>query len=87
MYMKKDDVEKLVQKQIWFNLKEVCLLKNLNYKTACNQKQTLQPNQGVPDAMIGGRKMWNRSTVLGWILQSDEELADNSQGADDDRKI
>ena len=78
--MKREEVEKLVPNQVWFTLKEVCKLKNLNYKTACNQKELLQPNRSIPDAMIGGRKMFSRNTVLDWILQSDEELEGNSGG-------
>lgn len=79
--MEKKDVANLIPNQVWFTLKEVCELKNLSYKTSCNQKQLLQPNRGVADAKIGGRKMFRRDTVLDWVLKSDEQLAaDNERG-------
>ena len=43
-----NDIEKMLPMQAWFNLHNVCELKNLNYKTACNQKH-LQPNKGIPE--------------------------------------
>jgi hypothetical protein len=76
--MNKEKVEELVPKKIWFSLREVCELKNLNYKSACNKKATLQPNKGLPDAYISGRKMFNRETVLDWLMKSDDELKENS---------
>jgi hypothetical protein len=68
-----DTYEKLVPKKIWFTLKECCALKNLNYKTACNQVN-LQPNKGTADGKIGGRKQFLRETVLGWLLLTDDMM-------------
>lgn len=75
--MKKERLEELVPKKVWFSLKEICELKSLNYKSACNYKTRLQPNKGTPDAWIGGRKMFNRETVLDWLMKSDDELKEN----------
>ncbi|MBI9010483.1 MAG: hypothetical protein JEZ05_10705 [Tenericutes bacterium] len=72
----KEEIENIIPKQIWFTLKEVCSLKNLGYKNSCNKKY-LQPNKGIPDGKIGGRKMWNRETVLEWVLQTDSEILDD----------
>jgi len=58
--MKIEDLNDLVPKKVWFSLKEICELKNLNYHSACNYKKKLQPNKGVPEAWISGNKMWNR---------------------------
>jgi hypothetical protein len=57
----------------WFTLREACELKNLNYKTACNRPK-LQPNFGKMDGRIGGRKCFRRTTILAWLMQSDEEI-------------
>lgn len=57
----------------WWNLKESCRRKGLNYKTACNKKY-LQPNNGIPDAYVGGRKVWHRTTIEVWIKKTDEEM-------------
>lgn len=76
--MMKDDesnyyVERLIPEKVWFTLKESCFLKSLNYGSTCNKKY-LQPNLGVPDSMIGGVKMWNRNSLLNWVLLSDEQI-------------
>lgn len=76
--MKKEKVEELVPKKVYFSLKEICDLKSLNYKSACSYKEALQPNRGVPDALISGRKMFNRETVLEWLMKSDDELKEES---------
>jgi len=76
--MKREKIEELVPKKVWFTLTEVCRLKNINYKTACCFKSRLQPNKGTPDAMISGRKMFSRETIMEWIMKSDDELKENS---------
>ena len=59
--------------KVWLTLKECCELKGLNYKTACNQKN-LQPNRGIPEGKIGGRKCFRRETVFAWLDMSDEDI-------------
>jgi len=75
--MKIEDVNDLVPKKVWFSLKECCALKSLSYKSACNYKASLQPHKGTPDAYISGRKMWNRETVLDWLMKSDDKLKED----------
>jgi hypothetical protein len=58
----------------FFNLREACHYKNLNYKTACN-RPSLQPNSGKPDGKVGGRKVWRFATIAGWISLTDAELS------------
>lgn len=65
--------ESFIPPKQWFSLDEACFLKGLNYKTACNRIY-LQPNGGKPDAKVGGRKKFSRSTVLQWLVLSDDEL-------------
>jgi len=79
--MKREKVNELVPKRIWFTLKECCALKSLSYKSACNYKTRLQPHKGTPDAYISGRKKWSRESVLDWLMKSDDEIEeDNNRG-------
>ncbi len=66
-------LDELVPNKIWFTLKEACELKNLNYKTSCN-RTWLQPRKGQADRTIGGKKVWARSTILEWVVQTDEDI-------------
>jgi hypothetical protein len=63
------DTDFLPQKA-WFSLKEACELKGLNYKTALNKKE-LQPPM---DGHIGGRKLYKRSTIVQWLMLTDEDI-------------
>ena len=65
--------ETLFEEKEWWNLKDSCKRKGLNYKTSCN-KPYLQPNGGIPDARVGGRKVWNRTTIETWLQKSDKEM-------------
>jgi hypothetical protein len=59
--------------QAWYNLKEACLMKGVKYNTAGSLRK-FQPNGGIPDAIICGRKRWRKETILTWIEQSDDEI-------------
>lgn len=72
-FMENEMANDISPKTMWPGLDEACKLKGLNYKTACN-KTFLQPNNGIPDGRIGGRKKWKRTTVLDWLCKSDNEL-------------
>ncbi len=63
----------VIPNKFWFNLKEACELKGLNYKTAGN-KPWLQPNNGTADGKVGGRKAWKISTIVSWLEQTDDDL-------------
>ena len=56
----------IIPNKLWFSLRESCDLKGLSYFSACNKKQ-LQPNGGVPDAVISGRNVWRRDTIAKWL--------------------
>lgn len=77
--MTKKSIESLVEQKVWFTLKEICLIKGIPYKSVCNNVY-LQPNNGNPDAIISGRKRWNRKSVIEWVLQSDADLLLMKQG-------
>lgn len=63
----------VLPQKAFFTLREVCLCKNLNYKTACN-RTVLQPNSGKEDGKVGGRKVWRYATIVKWIFMTDTEL-------------
>ncbi len=75
-------LEEIVPMKTWFTLKEACAIKSLGYKNLCHKKY-LRPNGGVPDGIIGGKMMWLRSTVIDWILMTDEEIL---HGGDNDAR-
>jgi hypothetical protein len=57
----------------FFTLTEACAIKGINCKTARN-KRILQPNKGVPDGKLGGRKVWRYETILNWIRLLDDQI-------------
>ena len=59
--------------QEWYPLDSACKLKGINKKTTQN-KPYLQPNGGVPDGKIGGRKAWRRATIESWVTQDDKDI-------------
>ena len=63
----------VIPNKFWFNLKEACELKGLNYKTAGNNRR-FQPNGGVRDGKVGGRNVWKRDTIIKWLEQTDDKL-------------
>ena len=63
----------IIPNKFWFNLKEACTLKGLNYKTAGN-RPWFQPNGGIGDGKVGGRKVWRRDTIIKWLEQTDDDL-------------
>lgn len=66
--------------KMWFTLKEACILKNLNYKTACN-KPYLQPNFGTPEGTLGGRKVFSRAMVAAWLPLTDAQILEKQKEA------
>ena len=57
----------------WYNLTDACRLKGVAYNTVKSDFK-YQPNRGVIDAMINGRKMWQRKTIEQWMGETDEDL-------------
>lgn len=63
----------------WFTIKEACNLKGIAYKTTMN-RPALQPLNGNPESVIGGRKRWRYETIRHWLELSDEELEEENHG-------
>lgn len=70
----KDDVvflrDKIKQDQVWFDLKQACAMKGINYNTVVS-KAGLQPRHGKADAVIAGRRRWRRETIIDWLEMTD----------------
>ena len=63
----------VVHEPEWYTLKEACEKKGINHKTILN-RTNLQPNQGIPEGKIGGRKKWSRETIKKWLPLTDEDI-------------
>ena len=55
----------------WINLQRACALKGIAYNSA-KSKPRLQPNGGVADATLNGRRVWSKETVFKWLSVTDE---------------
>ena len=77
MKLLKDEIAEmkgvLTPSQRWFDLKSACELKGVNYNTVVSTHR-YQPNNGVADAVICGRKRWSRETVMDWLDVIDSDL-------------
>jgi hypothetical protein len=57
----------------WWDLKSACARKGINYGTARVWPEH-QPNGGVPDAMLTGKKMWRWKTIEAWLSVVDKDV-------------
>ena len=64
---------KPVLTQEWYDLTKACKLKGVNKNTVSN-KPKYQPAYGKEDAIICGKKRWNRDTIAGWLKETDEDI-------------
>ncbi|ULQ60287.1 hypothetical protein K7I13_02955 [Brucepastera parasyntrophica] len=71
-----NNVDDIVPKKAWFTLQEACDLKGLNINTSYNKKH-LQPNGGVNEGCIGGRKSFRRDTIIQWLDLTDTDIEKN----------
>lgn len=67
--------------QEWYDLATACRIKGVNLKTAQNQRW-LQPRNGEPDAVVGRRNRWHRSTILSWLVKTDEDMQKEARNDD-----
>ena len=59
--------------QEWYDLESACRLKGVN-KNTLYSKPKYQPNYGKADAIVCGKKRWNKSTIMEWLKQTDEDI-------------
>ena len=56
----------------YYTLVAACKRKGVTYNSVKSRKN-LQPNGGVEDVKIGGRRYWHFSTIKRWLLEVDIE--------------
>jgi hypothetical protein len=73
-------IEKSIESRVvfpdrWIFLPEAAALKGVKYNTISTRAyHWMQPENGVPDAVINGRKAWRPEKIARWILQDDATL-------------
>ena len=70
---KSNNKEDLLAAQ-WYNDQKCCELKGGMALSTYRSNRYYQCKGGIPDAKVGGRKVWSKESVLEWIKLSDEEL-------------
>jgi hypothetical protein len=58
----------------WYNDKQCWELKGGMSLSTYRSNRFYQCKCGVPDAKVGGRNVWSRSSVMEWAKLSDDEL-------------
>lgn len=58
----------------WLNDEQCWKLKGGMSLSTYRTNRYYQVKGGIPDAYVGGRKVWNKNSVLEWISISDEQL-------------
>ncbi len=72
-----DKVEKDFNSQFvaqWYNDQQCCELKGGMALSTYRSNRYFQCKGGIPDAKVGGRKVWSRESVLEWVKLPDSEL-------------
>lgn len=63
-------------KQEWYNDEQCWKLKGGMALSTYRSNRYYQIKGGIPDAYVGGRKVWSKASVMEWITLIDEELPD-----------
>jgi len=68
-----EKLEPLKLERQWYNLKQACEVKGVNYKTILNNPHR-KPNNGTPDGVVSGNGAWTRDSIWLWIHQTDKDM-------------
>lgn len=63
-----------VLKKEWYTAKECWELKGGNAYSSYETNRYYQIKGGIPDAYVGGRKVWSRESVEEWLKITDDQL-------------
>lgn len=58
----------------WLNDEQCWNLKGGMALTTYRNNRYYQVKGGIPDGYVGGRKVWNRESVLEWLPLTDDQL-------------
>lgn len=76
MEKRTDNVLDWLPPKAFFSLRECADLKGVNYKTMNNHPH-LKPVNGTGYRKVGGRKLYDRQTVIDWLFLDDSEMEAN----------
>jgi len=71
-------IENKVQQE-WFNDKQCWELKGGMALNTYRNNRKYQCKGGIPDAYVGGRKVWSKESVMEWLAITDDKLEDYHQ--------
>ena len=60
----------------WYNDQKCWELKGGMSFSTYRSNRYFQCKGGIPDAKVGGRKVWSRESVMEWVKLTDAELPD-----------
>lgn len=72
--IKKSLQEKQDITAFWFNDQQCWELKGGMSLNTYRTNRFYQCKGGIPDAFVGGRKVWNRESVIEWLSITDDQL-------------
>lgn len=58
----------------WLNDEQCWKLKGGCALNTFRNNRFYQPKGGIPDGMVGGRKVWSKETVIEWLPLTDDQL-------------
>lgn len=58
----------------WYNDEDCWRLKGGPSFSTYRSNRFIQCKGGIPDAKVGGRKVWSRESVMEWVKLTDDEL-------------
>lgn len=61
--------------QEWYNDEQCWRLKGGMALNTFRNNRYYQVKGGVPDAKVGGRKVWSRESVIEWLKLTDDQMA------------
>ena len=63
----------------WYNDQRCWELKGGMSLSTYRSNRFFQCKGGIPDAKVGGRKVWSRESVIEWLKVTDEDLPEYHQ--------
>lgn len=65
----------MVCEKEWYDVRSAAERKGVNYNSLKSRLEH-QPNGGIPDALLMGKKVWHRDTIKEWLSVTDDVLDD-----------
>lgn len=72
----KNCLQKPVLEKAWYTAEECWQLKGGCALSTFKGNKKYQCKGGIPDAYVGGRKVWNRESVNEWLQVTDDQISE-----------